>query len=101
MTASDFIALPDEQKEQIFEELERQTPERRRRQSTPLTPRQRAAWRNFKKPGRPEGAKETKVISVIVEKGLLEKVDRYAKRRGMTRAQLIAQGMRAVLGSAA
>ena len=101
MTASDFVALPDEQKGLIFEQLEQQSPEERRATSSPLTPRQRAAWRNFKKLGRPKVGKGIKVISVSVEKGLLEKVDRYARRQGISRAQLIAQGMRAVIGSAA
>ena len=38
-----------------------------------------------------------KTISVTIEKGLLAKTDRLAKRLGTSRATLIAQGLRSVL----
>ena len=50
-----------------------------------------------RKPGRPRVGAGSKPISVTVEKTLLSKIDRMAKRRKTTRAELIARGLRAVL----
>jgi len=50
-----------------------------------------------RKPGRPRIGAGSKAISVTVEQTLLRQVDRLAKRRGTTRAKLIARGLRAVL----
>lgn len=68
----------------------------------PLTPEARARWERAKrKPGRPKLGKGSKVISVSVEKSLLEKCDRLAKRKRVTRASLIARGLRTVLAAEA
>jgi hypothetical protein len=102
LTASAFEALPDRETERIAAQIESETPERRLARSTPLTRRQRSAWRKFRKNmGRPRIGKGIKVISISVEKGLLREVDAFAKRRGITRSELIARGMRAVMGNAA
>lgn len=102
LTASTFEALPDREKNRIAAEIESESPHRRLRRSTPLTGRQRSAWRKFQKNmGRPKVGSGSKVISVSVEKGLLRQVDAFAKRSGMSRSELIAQGMRAVMGNAA
>lgn len=50
-----------------------------------------------RKPGRPRVGAGSKPISVTVEKTLLSRIDRIAKRRKTTRAKLIARGLRAVL----
>ena len=47
--------------------------------------------------GRPRVGAGSKPICVTVEKTLLTKIDRIAKRRGTTRAKLIARGLQAVL----
>ena len=66
----------------------------------PLTPAERARWeRARQKPGRPKVGKGSKVISVSVEASLLEKCDRLAKRKRISRASLIARGLRAVLAA--
>ena len=58
----------------------------------------RARWQRAKrKPGRPREGAGAKVISVSLEKGLLTQADRLAKKRGVSRAKLIARGLRAVL----
>ncbi len=49
------------------------------------------------KRGRPRVGAGSKPISVTVEKTLLSRIDRIAKRRKTTRAKLIARGLRAVL----
>jgi hypothetical protein len=62
-TAKSFEALTDSQKNQIVREIESESPQRRLARSKALTPRQRAAWRKFRKNlGRP---KVGKVIFVI------------------------------------
>lgn len=45
--------------------------------------------------------KGAKTISLTVELGLLKQADAYAKRRGISRAKLVAEGLRAVIGRAA
>ena len=65
------------------------------------TPRERAKWlRAKRKPGRPRTGRGVKVISVSVEKELLKQSDALAKRRGISRAQLIAKGLQGVLQTA-
>jgi len=98
----EFIALPDSEKERIFQELENESPEDRLARSRPLNAREREQWRRFKaRAGRPKVGKGAKAISLTVEIDLLKKADAYAKRHGISRAKLVAQGLRAVIGSAA
>jgi hypothetical protein len=98
----EFIALPDEEKERIFQSLEAETVEESLARSRPLNAREREQWRRFKAraAGRPKVGKGAKAISLTVEIGLLKKADAYAKRHGISRAKLVAQGLRAVIGSA-
>jgi hypothetical protein len=51
------------------------------------------------KPGRPRKGKGAKVISVSVERSLLERCDKLAKEYGVTRASLISRGLRAILAA--
>jgi hypothetical protein len=50
-----------------------------------------------RKPGRPKVGAGSKAISVTVEKTLLKKIDRIAKRKKTTRAEIIASGLKAFL----
>ena len=50
-----------------------------------------------RKPGRPRIGAGSKAISVTVEKTLLRRVDRIAKRLKTTRARLIARGLKVIL----
>ena len=60
----------------------------------------RADWeRAVRKPGRPRRGKGAKVISVSVEKGLLQRCDVLAKKQGVSRASLVDRGLRAVLAA--
>ncbi len=60
----------------------------------------RELWQRAKrKPGRPRLGKGVKVISVSLEKGLLDEADKLAKSKGVSRAGLIARGLRAVLAA--
>lgn len=58
----------------------------------------KARWqRARRKRGRPREGEGAKVISVSVERGLLKASDKLATRMEITRAELIARGLRAVL----
>lgn len=64
----------------------------------PMTPAERARWeRARRKPGRPRVGQGVRVISLSVEKGLLERSDRLARSLGITRADLISRSLNAAL----
>jgi hypothetical protein len=97
-----FLSLPDSEKDLIFERIEAETPRQRFARSRPLNARERQQWRRFKaRMGRPKVGKGAKTISLTVERDLLERADAYAKRHRISRAKLVAQGLLAIIGSAA
>jgi hypothetical protein len=64
------------------------------------TPQQRAQDRRARrKRGRPRVGRGAKTISVTIERGLLAKADRLARRLRTSRACLIARGLRSVVES--
>ncbi len=68
----------------------------------PLTSAMRAVLRRAKrKGGRPRIGEGADRVLITVERGLLRRADSYAKRKGISRSQLIARGLQSVLGSAA
>lgn len=88
--------------EMTTEELERLTADLDEEfvvdKSRPLSPEQRRRWQAIKrKLGRPKKGEGAKVISVSVERGLLARSDRLAKKLGISRAALIAQGLEHML----
>lgn len=91
MTGRDFDALPDAEKERIFQECETIQPGDGR----PLTADEKARHqRVLNKGGRPRIGKGAARVNVTIERGLLAKADRYAKRCGISRAELIANGLK-------
>ena len=67
----------------------------------PLTEEQREKWERARgKPGRPPRVRDAKVISVSVDRSLLERSDAVAHKMGISRAGLIARGLKAVLAVA-
>jgi hypothetical protein len=90
----EFIALPDDEKERIWESFNREIP---LRETRPLTPADRKLWEKAKQKGRPTVGRGSKVISLSVERGLLDRADALAKRKGVSRAALVAAGLNAVL----
>jgi hypothetical protein len=52
-----------------------------------------------RRPGRPRQGQGAKVISVTVEKSLPARSDALAKNMGVTRAGMIARGLKAVLAA--
>ena len=66
----------------------------------PMDDKAKALHRRMKKKrGRPRIGAGSQVISVTIEKGLLKKADRLAKRLGMSRAKLIAVGLFRIMNS--
>ena len=62
MTGEEFDALPDSEKERIWQEIDRMTPEELLAQSRPLTKKERARWeRARKKTKRPKPARKQSV----------------------------------------
>jgi hypothetical protein len=89
-----FLKLPDEEKERQWKEFDK---EFIADTFKPLTPAQRALWERAKRRGRPIVGQGAKVISLSVERQLLKQADARAKALGISRAELVAQGLRAVL----
>jgi hypothetical protein len=91
----EFIALPDDEKERIWESFNREVP---LSETRPLNAAERKLWAKARrKMGRPVVGRGSKVISLSVERGLLDRADALAKRKHVTRAALVAAGLRAVL----
>ena len=49
MTADDFIALPDDQKERIWQEIDRTPPKQLLAESRPLNAKERKLWQKFRR----------------------------------------------------
>jgi hypothetical protein len=63
-------------------------------------PEARQSWARAKRrPGRPRKGRGAQVISVSVERALLERTDALATRMELSRAELIARGLKAVLAA--
>jgi len=101
MSGEAFDALPAAEKERIYRELEAESPEHRLARSKPLTAAQRARWQRIQRKLNSSKKATPVKISVGVEPQLLRRADAYAKRIGITRAQLISRGPQALLGTAA
>ncbi len=99
LTGRVFDALPDAEKERIFQELEKETPAQRRATwKEPITNADRAMRKRLKKKmGRPKIGKGCKVVAVSVESDLLKEADAYAKRLGLGRTELFTQALRGFL----
>jgi hypothetical protein len=68
----------------------------------PLTPADRLAWAKAKrKRGRPRVGGGAKVVSVSIERNLLTRADRLAKKLRVSRARLVSLGLEHVLSGLA
>ena len=95
LTASDFEALPDAEKDRIYLEIDANA-DRLAETAKHLSPRQRKAWAKARnRMGRPKlGRNGTSNISVTVEKDLLRQANAYAKAKGLKRSELVTIGLR-------
>jgi len=92
----EFEALSDEEKDRIVSSYDRKVP---LSETRPLTASERAEFEQFRrKAGRPRIGQGAKVVAVTLEKGFLERVDAYARKHEMKRAELITKGLRIVMG---
>jgi hypothetical protein len=69
-------------------------------QTCALTPAERALWNHTRRgPGRPRKAANEKAARVLVtvSPGLLAEANAYAQRHGISRAELFARGLVAIL----
>ena len=63
----------------------------------PLTPAMRARLRRARRRGRPVIGQGAQRITTTVERQLLARADAFAKAHGVSRAELIARGLKAIL----
>jgi hypothetical protein len=90
----DFMALSDTEKTRVAEELGALGSAA----SRPLTPAERELWKQARKRmGRPKRGDGAKPVNVTIERQLLARTDAYAKKRGLTRSQIIADGLEVIL----
>ena len=85
MTAADLNRLGSEAEKLTF------------KNTRPLTADARAALTRAAGKGRPRIGAGAKRINVTVEQKLLEKADAYARRNGLTRAAVVAAGLRKII----
>jgi len=93
-----FLALSDAEKDAEVAQFDREIP---LSETRPLNAAERKLWRRVKRRlGRPKVGQGAKMVAVSIERGLLQRADRYAKRHAMKRAELIAAGLKLVLARA-
>jgi hypothetical protein len=102
LTGHAIDAMTEAERAKLIADIEARTPEQHLAESKALTKSQRVRFKRFQKRanagGRPVVGKGAKPIAVTIEKGLLKEADAYAKAHGLKRAELIAQGLRRVIG---
>ena len=88
-----FNALTDDQTEKLFHESEAIGTD----DVQPLTKAQRQLHAEARRRGRPRKGKGVEIVSLSIEKDLLHRAERLAKAQGLSRSDLFARGLRAVL----
>jgi len=93
-----FLALSPAEKEAelaIFERGEVPLSE-----SRPLNAAQRKIWNRFQRKvrGRPTVGAGSQVLSISIERRLLKEADSFAKRHKLKRSQMVAEGLRLLMG---
>jgi len=98
--AEEFAALSPEDKEKVWQYYNRKIPFSETR---PLDSHKRARFERTRRRsvGRPKIGQGAKVVAVTLEKGFLNRVDAYAKKHKIKRAQMITQGLRIIMGETA
>lgn len=100
LTGQVFDALPAAEKERIYREIDRTPTAELLAKSKPLTRAQMALHQQARRRrGRPKIGKGSKLVAVTLEAGLLEEVDRFAKKKNLKRSEMIAHGLRLLMAS--
>jgi hypothetical protein len=110
MTATEFIALRDDEKNRIYAEVDAMSEDEIRAKARPLTAKQQAEWKKLQKKmqeehrrgrGRPKlGKNGVSRVSVSVEQALLSRADAYAEAHHLSRSEMFAKSLAAMLGAA-
>ncbi len=96
----DFEALGAADKEKAWDYYERR-PNIPRSGTRAATVQERARFNRIRrKAGRPKIGQGAKVVAVTLEQGLLKRVDAYAKRHAMKRAEMISRALKLLMGEA-
>ncbi len=66
--------------------------------SRSMTPEERAQDRRARRRGRPKVGKGAQKIHITLERGLVKEADRFARREGLGRSELIARALAVVIG---
>ncbi len=98
-TAEDFERLTDAQKAAFAKQFDRNIP---LSETRPLTPAERRLFKRIinRGRGRPRIGKGAARINITIEKGLLGRVNSFAKKQKVSRARMIAQGLEMILKKA-
>jgi hypothetical protein len=90
-----FLSLSDAQKEAEYRKIDREFDPAL---GKPLTPDERKLWRRTKRRiGRPVVGQGSKMVPVTIERGLLQRVDKFARQHKLKRSQMVAQGLELVM----
>jgi hypothetical protein len=94
MTGRDFDKLSAARKEAIYQECEKISPG----DGKPLTTEEAARWRRAIRKAKPSTRNHpSKRVHISIEQALLKAADRFAAEHGMSRSQVIEQGVRKLL----
>lgn len=96
-SAEEVEALSAQEKEKVWDYYDREIP---KSETLALTKGERARFEKIQRRsvGRPKVGQGAKVVAVTLEKGLLKRVDEYARQHEMKRAVMITKGLLMVLG---
>jgi hypothetical protein len=97
-TIAEFRALSAEEKDRVWDYYDREKIPMS--ESRPLNAEERALFEQVRQRSvdRPKIGQGAKVVAVTMEKGFLNRVDAYAKKHALKRAEMITRGLRLVMG---
>jgi len=102
MTGEQFDALPDAEKERIYRAIDSMSPEQWRAESRPPNAAERTRLKRTEARMKRTAAQRARMNRIVVsmEKTFLNRVDAYAKKHALERADMITRGLRLVMGEA-
>lgn len=90
-----FLKLSDAERDAAVKQFDRETSFE---ETKPLSPKVKALWERARRGrGSPRNGRNAKAVVIAVDKSLLERTDRYAEAHGLSRSELIEQGLQAIL----
>lgn len=90
-----FLQMNGSERDQVVKELDHEIDFEETR---PLSPKGKALWKRARgSVGSPRAGRKTKAVVIAVDQSLLDRSDAYARQQGISRSELIAKGLQAVL----